>query len=208
MLLVALLYEPIRLAVYKSQGYARYVISQIVVPPHILERRALFIRCIADEASLALALFQALQYGLNQFADLAPRFIDPVRRWGRVAGLILLGPALVGAALGGYWKPAAYAVIPLKATVIGFVVVIVTLGTLFVANAALLIITGMIPFGIQLSCAALWFEISVEALPPGQWTSLIFQPREGFRGLRHGFSYKAAQVTEAIVGYTGVSIRS
>ena len=175
--------------------------NSIAVPEH--RDRALLLRFIGDEASLALTAFQALQYALNGAVGTILRFFSAVRRlseWAkRRAGwfAVLGGLWLVGMALNAHdsksdlavWLMAPAGTAILVSGVLVLLAPLLALLALVIGLASALV--GIAPFGFRLAMASMWIELCVEASPRGQSNIQVLQPSGIIAsGMRHSFGYQ------------------
>jgi hypothetical protein len=208
---IALVCFPVWMALAIFQARATQLAKTIEVPDHRADR-VLFVRFVGDEASLALGVFQGLQYAMNfliraivgVFALLLKGYDWVAARHGRLAAILYV-PALFSAALYGYngtnlwWLCIPIGVAILVALALLCLTPVLALLALVIGLASILV--AIFPFGFRLATATMWVEVCVEALPRGRWNALILEPSARFamRGLRHSFAYQEERAISAII---------
>jgi hypothetical protein len=184
-------------------------------------RNVIFLRYVSDEASGFLSFFSFLQYLQSRIVQIVVKLASgaaKIGKWGfeNWLGLMIvcfiwgvsvgfIGDWLTGTPSTAPWlgRVAFVALTPIVIfMMIPFAALAASLVLLFVLIpiCILLICAGVLPFGFELAALAVWFEIDVEAAPPGQWriTSLI-PLGSANNGLRHSFSHDEKAAIEAII---------
>lgn len=189
--------------------------AETIEVPHPKSDRALFLRFVGDEASLALTAFQALQYAINVLIrailgifSLFVRMYEWAKRRNEWLGALLLGPILVYVAFSIFdskvnpwflWVPFSIALL----VVLSLLLVTPVLAILAVLVSIASVVVAIAPFGLRLALASMWIELCVEAVPSGQSNVLVLRPsaQSVASGLRHSFCYQEEPAIRAMVEY-------
>jgi pimeloyl-ACP methyl ester carboxylesterase len=190
-------------------------VAKTIEVPHPDPNRALFLRFVGDEASLALTAFQALQYAMNVLIwailgifSLFVRMYEWAQGRMRLLFAVLYVPIAIGMAFYLYdskinlW----FLFVPFVAAIL--LALLLLLVTPVLAILALLIgvasvIVAIFPFGPRLALASMWIELCVEAAPLGKSNLLVLAPsaQSVASGLRHSFCYQEEPAIRAMVEY-------